>query len=272
MKTRTGLLLLVTLLTTSCKGHATQPILANCNSGLTACDDSQLLPQQIKGLQFWVSADYGTYQNGALTTPAITDNVNLAGWVDRSGQGQNMQFTGGTPKFRTSIQHGLPAASFAGTDFIQAVVGNAAVFPQPMTLIACVKFTGLSGGVNGVFGSDGLHSTIIGFIGVNGTSGNAIVRFGPELSIGSFSDTSNAHVFVGAANGASSFGYIDRVKSSVGDAGTNSLSGIDLGDTAGAANGMQGYVFEAMFYNRVLTTSEITALTSYLSSKWGLGI
>jgi hypothetical protein len=67
-------------------------------------------PSQIPRLQLWLKADAGTYQNAALTTPALLDAAPVGGWQDQSGNANNeVQSSGGArPQLKLAAVNGLP--------------------------------------------------------------------------------------------------------------------------------------------------------------------
>lgn len=75
-------------------------------------------PLDIAGLQLWLRADAGAYQDAAMTTPAVLDADPVGGWADQSGNGNHVtQATAGSrPILKLAIQNGLPVVRFDGAD------------------------------------------------------------------------------------------------------------------------------------------------------------
>lgn len=80
------------------------------------------------------------------------------------------------------------------------------------------------------------------------------------------------HVMAVARSGTSATFYTDGAVVTAGAAGPISASGggdiLYTGARAGTTSYMQGKIAENLFYNRVLTTQELTDLHSYLRNKW----
>lgn len=75
-------------------------------------------PASLPGLQLWLSADVGVYQDAARTTPAVATNDPVGGWADQSGQGHHVsQATAGNrPLLQLAQQNGRPSLLFDGID------------------------------------------------------------------------------------------------------------------------------------------------------------
>jgi len=72
----------------------------------------------IAGLQLWLKADAGTYQDAAMTVPAVLDTDPIGGWQDQSGNGNHVTqvMAGKKPLLKLNQQNTLPAVRFDGVD------------------------------------------------------------------------------------------------------------------------------------------------------------
>lgn len=77
-----------------------------------------ILPDAVPGLQLWLRADAGVYQDSAGTTPAAADGDPVGRWADQSGNGKHA--TQGTaakrPTWKTNQLNGLPSVRGDGVD------------------------------------------------------------------------------------------------------------------------------------------------------------
>lgn len=82
-------------------------------------------PADIPGLQIWLKADAGTYQNSALTTPAVADGAPVGGWVDQSGRGNTVVQASAPdkPELKVAALNGLPVVRFNGSSDVLATAG-----------------------------------------------------------------------------------------------------------------------------------------------------
>jgi hypothetical protein len=106
---------------------------------------SPFIPPQFSSLQLWLSADFGTYTDTGLTTPAVADATAIGGWADRGPLGHNAtQGTGARqPVLKINIQNGKPSVLFtAASSQWMAVDAVSAAFTGsnlPITVVAVLK-------------------------------------------------------------------------------------------------------------------------------------
>lgn len=76
------------------------------------------VPTDIAGLQLWLKADAGTFQDAAKTTPASADTDPVGVWDDQSGNGKDAtQATAGSkPLLKTNILNAKPVVRFDNVD------------------------------------------------------------------------------------------------------------------------------------------------------------
>ncbi len=75
-------------------------------------------PTDIAGLQLWLRADVGVFQDAALTTPATADSDPIGGWADQSGNSRHVtQSTASKrPTLKLAQQNGKPSLQFDNVD------------------------------------------------------------------------------------------------------------------------------------------------------------
>lgn len=75
-------------------------------------------PTDIAGLQLWLKADAGTYQDAAMTVPAVLDTDPVGGWQDQSGNGNHVTqaVADNKPILKLNIVNGLPVTRYDGTN------------------------------------------------------------------------------------------------------------------------------------------------------------
>lgn len=86
----------------------------------TATASTYALPSDVSGLQMWLSADSGTFQDSARTVPAVSDGDPVGGWADQSGNAKHGSQTtsANKPTLKLSIVNSKPVLRFDGTDFL----------------------------------------------------------------------------------------------------------------------------------------------------------
>lgn len=82
--------------------------------------DNAFTPAKLPGLQLWLRADQGVYQDSALTTPAVASSDPVGGWGDQSGRGNTPTQTtaGNRPTLQQVTNNGTVfwALRFDGTN------------------------------------------------------------------------------------------------------------------------------------------------------------
>ena len=75
-------------------------------------------PADIAGLQLWLRADTGTFQDSAKTNPATDDGDVVGGWEDQSANGNDASqpTTALKPLLKLNIANSKPIIRFDGTD------------------------------------------------------------------------------------------------------------------------------------------------------------
>ncbi len=222
-------------------------------------------PRQIGGLLAWFDA----------ATIAQGDSTAVASWAATAGL-ENAALTQATsgqrPVYRTGRINGLPTVQFtaASSHNLDSGVWSATRL-VPKTVLTVFRYATFNGNVftgrSGIFcyaGPNGANLSIgAGNTGeVNFTLPNATTAF---------------HVMGAIYNGASSAVHLDsRAATTTGTTGTGGgagLPGLRLGtNSAGTGSYLDGEVAECIVYDRALTAPEMSALMSYLASKYNLTV
>lgn len=240
-------------------------------SGLSGLMGGIEIPLTISGLQFWVKADSGTFQDSAKTTPASSDGDVIGAWVDQSGKGNDVTqaTTPKKPTLRLNVLNGKPVARFDGTD--DRLISSSFSLAQPFTAFVVVKVS--SGALVGGIFFDTFTDT--GLCAMWKASGSALFRMSGGITIQTAWNASwNIHN--GFFDGASSDYFINGSSAISGDASTNGLSGISIGDIRGNPNPilgglkLDGDIAEILIYNSILSTADRQTIEDYLNGRYAI--
>lgn len=219
-------------------------------------------PSSISDLHAWYDAD-------ALTGLSDTDPV--AQWDDESINGHHLtQDTGSAqPTYRTNRLNGLPGVAFDGGDGVFTPPSDAFSAVSGATVFVVAQHSsGSLGSAQSAFAgrtSGGLNTHSVAG---SGSSGNWSLWAGSTLDSG-VDVSASAHRITAVVDGASSSIDIDGT-SQPGNAGTRSSTRWFIGLSGGFNQNWSGEVFEVIVYTRVLNSTEIADVESYLTTKWGL--
>ncbi len=205
-------------------------------------------------LSFWVSAD---------DSQKTFNGSDLSQFDDLSSNGKNL--TPGTaaaqPAFTSGSANGKPSLTFAGTEYM---INAALSLTQPYTVFIAAKST-----VTAAYMMDS-NSATRGAAGFNLTGGGKFDAFAGASLSSTFRDDGKTHLYGALFNGASSQLYVDGIADGAGNAGADALTGINLGISVGAVQGMVGTISELALYDRELSFSERKTIEAYLTHKWGI--
>ncbi len=226
----------------------------------------QLLP--VYGAKLWLD---GNDVNGNNTNPA--DNTAISSWVDKMIANNAIQATGvNQPLFKTNIQNSKPGILFNGTT--TQLVGNL-ISSNPVSTIFVVSKANISINSCLFFGSGSMNANGMGIV----ITASATKHFGIIFSGVHFKDdglpNTNAHRFTATWDGTTSVFYVDSVSQAI-DSGTiapNTPTTAYMLGADGPRNAnffLNGYVFEVVYFDFVLSAGQMTAMNTYLSNKWGI--
>jgi hypothetical protein len=208
-------------------------------------------------------------------------------WEDHSGYGNHAatSFVSGKPYFREEILNGAPVVGFNGTsNYLQGDLG--AGFGSPSTLIAVPYFndltqaTGENGYIISVGTSGSSHNHFsIGRRNSSGGDGNKYYSWVNDGSpkLGGLISGQEWHILTQLNASAAPYHqlYIDGSSSSVIDySSALSTDGVyRIGQWYhGGNNNLDGRLAEIIAYNKVLSTTELSIVHSYLGAKYDLNV
>ena len=219
---------------------------------------------------WWDANSIGTlYTTSALSTNVAADADPVGGWTDKSGNGVTLsQATAGKrPLYKTSIQNGLPAILFDGTN---DVMTSGAIDAQPVTIAIVAKMTTVS--TYFYDGADGSNRCALGD-GVGGVANKAGYFAGTTVIEANYTVAGSPfNLWLTEFNGASSSLRKNAAAFASGNPGTQGLAnGITLGNRLGLSFYLNGYVAELLIYKTAaLPTASRDALEAYLRTKWNV--
>ena len=216
-------------------------------------------PSSLSGLQFWVDfSDLST----------ITSSGGLVSQVaDKSGNGRDISqpTSSNRPTIGASTKNGMDVLTFDGSDNLKSAVWTQ---PQPVTMFAVVRNSENSGSNRQIIGNSNSISPVFY------KSGNVWRLYSASELASSVSVDNSWHYLSGVVNSGSSVLRLDGTQIAAGNTGSNSWNNtsIAIGNSPDAGNGFGwiGDIAEIFVYSRVLSTSEITQVESYLNSRWFL--
>lgn len=214
-------------------------------------------PSSLSGLQMWLKADTGLFQDSGGTTPTTSNNDPVGKWTDQSGN--NNHATQGTsgkrPVLKTNEQNGYGGICFDGVDDLLATPINAS---GVWTIAAVFKSaTSTFNTYWGVF--DGDSNTPTGYWGIfnNGTTNyfvpapTYLERNGVSLSANYNLSPITSHMVVVYKTANASTALNRQVGSF-------------------AAFPGNGTIVEIAAYNSALSAANITRLTNYMRTKFSI--
>jgi hypothetical protein len=204
---------------------------------------------------------YASYSADAILA---ADGSLVAQWNDTSGNARHLtQATSASqPTYRSSVSvlNGKPAVEFDGVDdFIRSA---ALTLAQPFGIVVVFAGAGTSGEVLlGRYSGAGQAPIL------RNLTGAWSMFAGSNLSSGSAN--SSAHLLMSAFNGATSALYADGAAGVTGNAGTNTSSGIRLGNDFNSTGALSGHIAYAAIKASALTTQERSDLLGWAQYFYG---
>jgi hypothetical protein len=213
-------------------------------------------------LQFWFPADTLGLSNGATVTS----------WADQSGNANNATVTAGTATFHTAQINGKPAVTFSSSKFSLA---NAISSSGQHTVFAVYKLSSTSKGclVGGPFGGYTYWFGASSLMQGADSSGLAQLATG-TAAVSTAAWHQSDLVFSGAGSSPGTIGVfrLDRAADATQGlltSGNNPTEPTVIGYNGGTGGEFfAGQLAELVYYNRNLTTTEVTQMESYLNTKY----
>lgn len=219
----------------------------------------------IAGLKGWFKADAGTFQDTAMTTPAVADADPVGGWQDQSGTGNHLTQATGTkrPTLRLAIQNGRSAIKFDGVDDWLSKDPLVGSLSQPNTVfVAAQRAAGI--GNYRIMDGSGTTRHLIDYNA--GTDGLGIYA-GVLINSGATAIGAGCRILTVQFNGASAIGRRNGAQIVTGNAGAQASGQWYVGSDSSVVF-FKDYIFEFLFYNAALTAGEILGVEAYLNSRW----
>lgn len=224
----------------------------------TNLSGATFLPTQLDNLAIWLEADSGT--------STTMDGVAVSQWDDQSGNLRNaIQATASKqPLYKSGIINGKPVLRFDGSsDSLQVAFGATLAQPNTIFIVAAITSAGAQDNlIDGLSGSE-RNSLFI-------DSGNYTMYAGSLFSLSAID--ANTHILRMVFDGASSSFSIDGGSASSGNAGTQSISGINICCENSGLRNIGADIAEIIIYDDLLTPAEIAQVQSYLSVKYGISL
>lgn len=205
-------------------------------------------PLSIPGLQLWLKADAGLYQERTgvgATTPASSDSDPVGSWLDQSGQGFHCTASADSvrPTLKLAIQNGLPVVRFDGVDDL---LQSASITGLPaITLFLLAKSGVTTSAYVLTLGPADQHAVIQGFTATKWEWFST-----PRTEIATIS-TANFQVISTAV-------------------GSTATAAWKVGAATGGGSSWSGDLGEVLVYDSVLSAGDQTAVQAYLQSRWGV--
>jgi hypothetical protein len=234
-------------------------------AGLCAGQVAAFTPASIAGLQLWLKADAGTFQDSGLTTPASADGNPVGGWVDQSSAGNNAtQATAGLrATLKLNIQNSKPVIRFGGTQWL----GLSGLTLTDHTIFFVIKDT-TTGSSQGILGRNADLNSYFLLAGTSrqgnywdGTNNPAIASVFPSPDAFALVESNRTSTTWRVFKNGTQVGTDQTVLS-------NSLTGTAIGNANGII--MSADVGEIVAYNSYLSAGNFTLVRNYLNGRWSL--
>jgi hypothetical protein len=230
---------------------------------------SSVTPPSVAGLLFWYEANAGV-----TCTIACANLGTVTAWADQSSNANNLTCVN-LPVYNTSVLDGLPGISFVGASSQKCTFGSTVAWPGAETIFVVEQATGAASSLNSVVGGN-ISGSFYYRVGTGSVLNpqllkNQVASIGTGTSAMVSGTYYQSNVTYNSTTGAFAFRQAEAANGS----GTNIVS-ITAGQTAiatGSVTGTEfltGTIVEIFAYNTVLSGPNITALESYLFTKYGI--
>ncbi|EFC80874.1 SGNH/GDSL hydrolase family protein [Parafrankia sp. EUN1f] len=225
-------------------------------------------PSSLSGLLSWWRA----------STLALANNDPVSSWAPAAGA-QTTPLTQSGSNRPTYIAAsaslgGKPAVYFASGSSQHMDTGAwATSYAVPITVFVVGRFTSRAAAANWWSGRTGVYvyggiSPSLYAVGA-GAAGELAARETPDIA----SWHIVAHVFNGASSSIAWDSRVFTTRGTTGTSGSAALPGVRVGcNSSGSGNFLTGGLAELAFYNRALTTTEISQVVAWFAAYYGLEV
>lgn len=239
---------------------------------------SSFTPASLANLKAWYKADAGVFQDAAGTVPGA-NNQPVGYWTDQSGNGlhlTNATDTTNYPTYKTATLNGLAVIDCDNTSFSQFLY-NAAFNMGGTTASAfvVVKFTSdgpnsriLSYATSGGSDTDSDHWTMFQPSMTRSETYQTAVKSGVTITSSSWNNLGT--IFDGTNNTMYKAGVADTPVSCTTSMNATGYFGIAGAPPAGGSILKAGQFAELVVTSGVMTPTEISNLTTYFTTRWGV--
>jgi hypothetical protein len=214
----------------------------------------------------WTPADlaslYAWYDASDAATFTFSSGAIVSQWADKKGTRHLTNPTTAEQPNRSGTMNGLPVVTFDGGDDRLMVQSWAATVAQPLTVYVVAKYT-----------KTGSHQALINvaFQFETKRSSNENHEFYAGSTYAGYLVASNVGLVLGAVYGAAvNQQRINGTQVGTTNTGTNGLAAWHMGRATHGGDAFGGAVAEVVICNAALSGADITALESYLKTKWGI--
>lgn len=223
----------------------------------------------------WLDAsDSSTLYDATSGGSLVAGNGTIARWEDKSGNVRHVTQSNASlrPTRRTGIQNGLDVTRFDGSD---RLINSTLSFAQPTTIFLVTKVDSTDSGAAVFIDSYNSSQHVIYRGSSTDNPGAFVAASGASRPLaGTANNNFNIHAAV--FNGASGLYVLNGDNSSSGSIGTNSLSGISIGDLRGNPSplvggySLTGDIGEVVILGSAASTTTRELMEGYLAWKWGI--
>jgi len=221
------------------------------------------IPSDISGLQLWLDADEAS---------TITSSSGLVSqWNDKSGNGFNVtQGTGSEqPTTNATTQNGKNVIDFDAGDELDIPSGLFSVPAGSNTIFAVVKANATSANEMRILEMEVSGGTRfdLGFL-----SDSLVADFlnGSVVAISASVTVAQWNIHRGRRDGTTQAISINGADEATNTSGSDITADLGFIGSTGGDRFLNGSIAEIIIYNRSLSTTEIAAVETYLSKKWGI--
>lgn len=253
---------------------------AGDKSNSTELDIVAWIPTAVSGLQMWLNADIGVYNNTGGSVPAANGEL-VARWGDQSGNVANryalQTVSGNRPTFLTGQANGHSAVEFDAGDAEFMAINNSAITGSYAMTVAFV-IDAVNDDTAGV--AEYLLDWPIGvsdqitFAHIDGSAENSVAVYRTTWALFNNSQAGlQTYTFINRNNVSSGRRfYLDgNLGTDFGSTLATVIAGAMLGsDRVGTAANFNGKIYEVVVYNTELTGQALQNLNDYITTKYGI--